>query len=258
MRPTRDSLGSRKVVELLQISDETDDVIFLLSTDWFSSWIVSLGQWSGGQPSIELTKGVARRAASDILSGAADYYLVDLSPTRKAATFDRFMKELRRCLDEEGARDFCALVDSITGHSPLSRDQRWALKAALIREMAGGFGADAPAALGEGVMAVVTSSLELLGTGEIPFQPESGWDVELDGKFGGLLGRLQDYASAAYAPNVLLQEVAGAIRRLQYGPLDVARLADWWAGAARHLSTYVDPRSLAIHLDELGGLDGGS
>lgn len=109
---------------MIQISDETDDVIFLLSTDWFSSWIVSLGQWSGGQASIALTKDVARRAASDILSGAADYYLVDLSHTRRMATFDRFMKELRPCLDEEGARNFCALVSSITGHSPLSRDQR--------------------------------------------------------------------------------------------------------------------------------------
>ncbi|MBT2766722.1 hypothetical protein J7J08_03645 [Stenotrophomonas sp. ISL-67] len=79
---------------MLHDFDEKDDVIFLLSTDWFSSWIVSLGQWSGGQASIEKTKNVARRAASDILSGTADYYLVDLSPTRKAATFDRFMKEL--------------------------------------------------------------------------------------------------------------------------------------------------------------------
>lgn len=102
------------------------------------------------------------------------------------------------------------------------------------------------------------NTLEPLGAGNIPFQPESRWDVELDSKFGGLLGRLEDFASAAYAPSVLLQEVAVATRRLQYGQSDVARLADWWADAAQHLSMYVDPRFLAIHLDELGGLAGES
>jgi len=251
-------LASHEDIKLLQISDETDDVIFLLSTDWFSTWMFSLGQWRGGQASLALTKDVARRAASDILSGSTDYYLVDLSPTRKAATFDQFMKELKACLDEKASRDLCRLVDSITGHSLLSRDQRWALKAALIRAMALGLGADARAALGEGVVAVVVNMLELLGAGEIPFQPESRWDVELDSKFGGLPGRLEDLASAAYAPSVLLQEVAVATRRLQYGQPDVARLADWWAGAAQHLCMYVEPRSLAIHLDELGGLAGES
>lgn len=258
MRPTGCFLASHEDIELLQISDETDDVIFLLSTDWFSTWMFSLGQWRGGQASLALTKDVARRAASGILSGSTDYYLVDLSPTRKAATFDRFMKELRPCLDEKGSRDICRLVGSITGHSLLSRDQRWALKAALIRATALGIGADARAALGEGVVAVVINMLELLGAGGIPFQPESRWGAELDSKFSGLPGRLEDFASAAYAPSVLLQEVAVATRHLQYGPSDVARLADWWAGAAQQLSMYVDPRSLAIHLDELGGWAGES
>lgn len=78
------------------------------------------------------------------------------------------MKELRPCLDEKESRDTCRLVDSITGHSPLSRDQRWALKSALIRATALGLGADARAALGEGVVAVVINMLELLGAGEIP------------------------------------------------------------------------------------------
>jgi len=251
-------LASHEDIELLQIPDETDDVIFLLSTDWFSTWMFSLGQWRGGQASLALTKDVARRAASDILSGFTDYYLVDLSPTRKAATFDQFMKELKACLDEKASRDLRRLVDSITGHSLLSRDQRWALKAALIRAMALGLGADARAALGDGVVAVVVNMLELLGAGEIPFQPESRWDVELDSKFGGLPGGLEDLASTAYAPSVLLQEVAVASRRLHYGQPDVARLADWWAGAAQHLCMYVEPRSLAIHLDELGGLAGES
>lgn len=131
LRPTGSFLASHDI-ELLQISDETDDVILLLSTDWFSTWMFSLGQWRGGQASLALTKDVARRAASDILSGSTDCYLVDLSPTRKAATFDRFMKELRPCLDEKGLRDICRLVDSITGQSLLSRDQRWALKAAVF------------------------------------------------------------------------------------------------------------------------------
>lgn len=256
MRPTVVSPACREDTELLHDSDETDDVIFLLSTDWFSSWIVSLGQWSGGQASIEQTKNVARRAASGILSGTDDYYFVNLSPTRKAATFDRFMKELRPSLSEQESRDFCRLVSSITGHSLLSREQRWALKAVLIREMACGFGADAHAALGEGVVVAVIKTLELLGVGEIPFQPESRWDVELDGKFGGLAGRLEDYASSAYAPNVLLQEVAGATCRLQYSPLDVELLADWWAGATQDLSMYVDPRSLILLLSEFSQLAG--
>ena len=248
----------REDIELLHDIDEADDVIFLLSTDWFSTWIVSLGQWSGGQASIEQTKNVARRAASGILSEADDYYFVDLSPTRKAATFDRFVKELRPSLNERESRDFRTLVSSLTGHSLLSREQRWALKAVLIREMACGFGADAHAALGEGVVLAVIKTLELLGVGEIPFQPESRWDVELDGKFGGLAGRLEDYASSAYAPNVLLQEVARATCRLQYSPFDVELLADWWAGKTQELSMYVDPRSLTILLSECSELGGDS
>lgn len=234
--------------------DETDDVIFLLSTDWFMSWIVSLGQWSGGPASIEQTKNVARRAASDILSGTADYYLVNLSSSRKAASFDRFVKELLPSLDQQELRDFHRLLGYITGRSTLSQNQRWALMVALVREMASGFGDDAQVALGEGVMAAVTKTLELLGLEDIPFQPESKWDVELDGKFGGLAGRLADYASAAYAPNVLLEEVAVALRRLHYSPLDVELLADWWAGAAFHLSMHVDPRSLSSLLAEFSEL----
>lgn len=241
-------MGWREDTELLHDSDETDDVIFLLSTDWFTSWIVSLGQWSGGQGSIEHTKSVARRAASGILSGVSDYYYVDLSPARKAASFDRFMRELGPNLDEQQARDFDRLLSLISGDSLLSQEQRWALKAVLIREMSCGFGSDARAALGEGVLVEVMRTLELLGVGEIPFQPESSWDVELDRKFGGLAGRLEDYASSAYAPNVLLQAVGGVTRRLHYGPLDVELLADWWAGAAQEFSMHVDPRGLAAVL----------
>ncbi len=87
MQPAAASPERREDTELLHDSDETDDVIFLLSTDRVTSWIVSLDQWRGGQRSIEHTKNVARRAASGILSGAADYYHVDLSPARKAASF---------------------------------------------------------------------------------------------------------------------------------------------------------------------------
>lgn len=252
------SPACREDTELVQDFDEIDDLIFLLSTDWFSSWIVSLGQWRGGQASIERTKNIARRAASDILSGAADYYFIDLSPTRKAATFDRFMKVLRPTLDEQELSDLFRLVRFVSGHSLLTREQRWALKAAMIHEMAGGFEAEARAALGEGVTVVVVNTLELLGVGEIPFQPESRWDMELDDKFGGLAGRLGDYAGSVYAPNVLLHEVAGATRRLQYSLLDVELLADWWAGTAQHVSMYVDPRSLAILLSEFSGMAGES
>lgn len=248
----------REDTKLVHDFDETDDVIFLLSTDWFSSWIVSLGQWRGGQASIERTKNIARRATSDLLSGAADYYFTDLSPTRKAATFDRFMKALRPSLDEQELRDLFRLVRFVSDQSLLTREQRWALKAALIHEMVGGFEADARAALGAGVVVVVVNTLELLGVGEIPFQPESRWDLELDGKFGGLSGRLEDYAGSVYAPNVLLHEVAGATRRLQYTPLDVELLSDWWACTAQHLSMYVDPRSLAILLSRFTEMAGES
>lgn len=238
--------------------NETDDVIFLLSTDWFTAWVVSLGRWSGGSASMEQTKNVARRAASDILSGTADYYYLDLSPHRRAASFDRFMKELMPSLDRQESRDLWRLVDSIVGPSMLSRDQRWALKAGLVREMGYGFAGDARDALGKGLMATVIETLELLGVEGIPFQPDSTWDKELDGKFGGLAGRLEDYANAAYAPNVLLEEVAGATRRLQYSPLEMELLADWWAGAAEHLSKRVDPRSLAIVLGKLSKAAGQS
>ncbi|WNH53210.1 hypothetical protein [Stenotrophomonas oahuensis] len=231
---------------MLHDSDETDDVIFLLSTDWFTSWIVSMDQWRGGQTSIEHTKNVARRAASGILSGAADYYHVDLSPARKAASFDRFMKELSPGLDERQARDLDRLLSSITGDSLLSREQRWALKAVLVREVSRGFGSDARSALGEGVVIEVMRTLELLGVGEIPFQPDSWWDVELDGKFGGLAGRLGDYASSAHAPSVLLKAVAGATRRLEYSPLDMELLANWWADATQEFSMYVDPTLAAL------------
>lgn len=248
----------REGTELADEFDETDDVIFLLSTDWFMSWIVSLGRWSGGPASIEHTKNVARRAASDILSGAADYYLVNLSSSRKEASFDRFLKELLPSLDRQESRDLQRLVGHITGYSILSRNQRWALMVALAREVAGGFADDARVALGEGVVIAVIRTLELLGLEEIPFQPESRWDVDLDGKFGGLAGRLGDYASAVYAPNVLLEEVAVAIRRLHYSPLDVELLADWWAGAALHLSMHVDSRSLNSLLADLSELAGDS
>ncbi|MFG6109071.1 hypothetical protein [Stenotrophomonas nematodicola] len=78
--------------------------------------------------------------------------------------------------------------------------------------------------------------------------------MELDGKFGGIAGRLEDYASSAYAPNVGLQEVARATCCLHYGPLDVELLADRWAGATQDLSMYVDPRSLTILLSEFSEL----
>ncbi|WP_315388961.1 hypothetical protein [uncultured Stenotrophomonas sp.] len=248
----------REEAELLDDLEEADDVIFLLSTDWFASWIVSLGQWNGGEASLEQTKNVARRAASAILSRVSDYHQVNLSHTRMAATFDKLMKDLTPRLDKTESTDLCRLVRSTAGHSVLSRDQKWALKAALIREMACGFSDDAHAALGEGVVLVVIGSLELLGVGEIPFQPESRWDLDLDGKFGSLTGRLEDCALANYAPNVILQEVADATRRLQYSPQDVERLADWWAGATQHFRMNVDPRSLALLLTELGERAGDS
>ncbi len=100
------------------------------------------------------------------------------------------MKELIPSLDERQALDLDELQNAIAGHSLLSAEQRWALKAVLIREVSRGFGADARAALGEGVMFEVIKTLELPGVGTIPFQSESRWGVELDGKFGGLAGRL--------------------------------------------------------------------
>lgn len=96
------------------------------------------------------------------------------------------------------------MLSMIAGDSLLPQEQRRALKAVLIREMSGGFGSDARSALGEGVLVEVMRTLELLGVGEIPFQPETSWDVDLDRKFGGLSGRLEDFANSTYAPQCSL------------------------------------------------------
>lgn len=77
-----------------------DDLILLLSTDWFLPYWVELGIFIKEEKKIEVQQG-CRQIVNAELARANDRYLADVSEERKRTTGTTFRKLLRKCGTEK-------------------------------------------------------------------------------------------------------------------------------------------------------------
>jgi hypothetical protein len=102
-----------------------DELVFLLSTDWFLPYWQEIGIQINNEKKIGIQQG-CREIAPQILGGAKDYFHCDHSPERKEETYSKF-KALLHDLAADGDLSKTRLEWAALSHQELSASFSFAI-----------------------------------------------------------------------------------------------------------------------------------
>lgn len=207
--------------------EESDQVIFLLSTSWFGGALLELEDSRLNPQSIAKIERIARGASDSILGIHKSYYNVDLSDKRRTDSFDKFLKTASRELKKEELAAFNGIINGVMQGRKLPRAHVWAVRNLFISEVASHFMGDMDGAIEAQLRDEIEAKLRKYEEIVTSATPGSGWDLVLANKFEGMQSYLPDYADANFFPLAFLDFLANRLAVRQADDHYVMRVCEW-------------------------------
>lgn len=231
--------------------DDTDKVIFLLSTDWFSACVALLGlRRYLDEKSIEEVKLIARTVSSSIFSTSSNYYETDLSDARIKSSYDIFISKSKATLGSSAFQSLSEIVNQIRGNHPLSDNERWAIRNYFLSEVGCGFKGDDNGLIDEDLRKNIESITTKFSDISAPELFRSRWDLSLANKFDETPNFLINYAEFSFFSNVFFDFISTEISDRKLSKNNIDLIGDWISLGISSLGVYTDGPiiSKALHL----------
>lgn len=221
--------------------DETDKILFLVSTDFFSSVISSLGLWpdidSEAQKNI---RSAAREQVNFLLGSASSYFDVDLSDHRRKQSYDGFLRAVKSSLSHAAFESLQELASQIQGSDDISSNSLWAVKAFFLSEMASGFKSDLDGLIDDDLRRNIGNEIQKLD-GVLFGGIQSKWDISLSGRFGGLSSFIEDYIESNVSPIFFLRFLAFELSELMWTEEKIDRLGQLISDGVAYMGVALEP-----------------
>lgn len=229
-----------------QNPEHTDKVVFLLSTDWFCSYVSLLGLWNDvSDQSVRAVKGAAEASSMAILGKSSSYFEVDLSDERKARSFETFVSHAKSAIGRSEFEALKLVVEKIQGSGLLSDAQSWALKYFFLSEVLSGFQGDTKNLVDPQLRASIGEKIEQLDGLRSSVDSQSRWEVALADRFAGMTTFLSDFAESVFLPNVFSDYLAQEVSQRKWSQEKVWNLCEWIASGLASTGVAADADLIA-------------
>lgn len=236
------------------MNHNSDNVIFLLSTDWFLSLVSSIAPWKNvGQGAFADIQQLARNSATKTIWLSSNYFEIDLSDERRSATYAEFHSLVRSRLKKDKLVLFDSLISYITDDGALSSDEYWIVKAFFISESATDFKSDSRAIINQDLRSRITVFLESLEAKVDSLQIDlSSWDRSLQSKFGDMPDLLFDFVRSTFVSKYFFDCFTDMVSSQQITDESaIKEIANWIVESlATSLGAFVDANKLLSALDK--------